>query len=327
MSARITFHDLKPEGLSLREAVIRGLSSVRKSIQPKFFYDERGSVLFDSICRQPEYYLPDVERALLTRLAGEIVSYTGTGRVLIEPGAGNAAKVRLLLDVLKPAAYVPMDISFDYLKNATRGLVASYPWLRVHAVCADYTYALPLPEDLPEGHRMCFFPGSSLGNFEPEEALDFLKKVNLSLGKGGMLLIGVDTKKPAAILDAAYNDAAGVTAAFNLNLLHRIRRELAADLDPQAFSHQAYYDPEAGRIEMHLVSRQVQRVRVNGHCFSFRDGETLHTENSYKYAPQEFLALAALAGFRPRTHWLDPQGLFAIYLVEAVGAEICLPDP
>ena len=320
MAQQITYHDLKPAGQSLRDAVIRGFSSERKTIPPKFFYDERGSALFDVICRQPEYYLPDVERALLTRLAGEIAAYTGTGRVVIEPGAGNASKVRLLLDALLPTAYVPLDISFDYLKRAARELVEDYPWLPVHAVCADYTDSLPLPEDLPAGLRLIFFPGSSLGNFEPAEALVFLKKIHAALGQGGMLLIGVDTKKSASILDAAYNDAAGVTAAFNLNLLHRIRRELGADLDPQAFSHQAYYNPEAGRIEMHLVSRQTQRVRVNGHSFLFRDGETLHTENSYKYSPREFLDLAAQAGFRSRAHWLDRRGLFAIYLIEVAAA-------
>ena len=320
MSARITFHDFKPEGLSLREAVIQGLSRDCKTIPPKFFYDERGSALFDVICRQPEYYLPDVERVMLTRLAGEIAAYTGSGRVLIEPGAGNASKIRLLLDALKPVAYVPLDISFDYLKSAAQELVTAYPWLPVHAVCADYTHSLPLPEDLPEGLRLVFFPGSSLGNFEPAEALDFLSRVHCALGHGGMLLIGVDTKKPAPILDAAYNDAAGVTAAFNLNLLHRIRRELGADLDPRTFSHHAYYNSEAGRIEMHLVSQQAQHVRVNGHNFQFQNGETLHTENSYKYAPQEFLSLADRTGFRPRSHWLDRQGLFAVYLLEVADA-------
>ncbi|MCU7796805.1 MAG: L-histidine N(alpha)-methyltransferase [Candidatus Thiodiazotropha sp. (ex Myrtea spinifera)] len=316
MTARITFHDLKPEGLSLHEAVISGLSRTQKSIPPKFFYDERGSELFDAICRQPEYYLPDVERAMLLQVAEEIEAHTGRQRILIEPGAGNAAKVRLLLEALEPSAYVPMDISCDYLKGAAHDLVMDFPWLPVHAVCVDYTHSLPLPSTLPEGRRLAFFPGSSLGNFEPVEALLFLKMVQKALGEEGMLLIGVDTKKPSEILDAAYNDAAGVTAEFNLNLLYRIRRELDADLDPDTFAHQAYYNQDAGRIEMHLVSRQLQRVRVNGQSFQFREGETLHTESSYKYAPDEFLSLAGQAGFKARCHWLDRQRLFAIYLFD-----------
>lgn len=319
MAAGVTFHDFKPAEQSLYDAVVRGFSQQRKSIPPKFFYDQRGSALFDAICLQPEYYLPDVERAMLERLGSAIAQLTGRRRVVIEPGAGSASKIRLLLDDLSPSAYVPMDISGEYLRHAAHELVAEYPWLPVHAVCADYTDSLPLPEILPQGPRLAFFPGSSLGNFEPEEAQRFLAGVRRLLGAEGMLLIGLDTKKPSEILDAAYNDAAGVTAAFNLNLLHRIRRELDTDVDPAAFAHRAYYNSRAGRIEMHLVSRQAQRVRVNGQSFQFREGETLHTESSYKYAPGEFLDLAGRAGFRPRCHWLDAQGLFAIYLLDVNG--------
>jgi dimethylhistidine N-methyltransferase len=316
MASEIHFHDFKPTGLSLHDEVVRGFSRSQKSIPPKFFYDELGSALFDEICRQPEYYLPDVERSMLSGLASEIASRVGSGRVLIEPGAGCAAKVRLLLDALAPSAYVPMDISFGYLKQAALDLVADYPDLRVHAVCVDYTHSMPLPEGLPEKPRLAFFPGSSLGNFEPDEAESFLGMMRHMLGRDGMLLIGVDTKKSSAILDAAYNDAAGVTAAFNLNLLHRIRRELQADVDPKAFTHEASYNREAGRIEMHLVSSEPQQVKVNGYSFRFEAGERLHTESSYKYGPQEFLALAGRAGFRPRCHWLDAEGLFAIYLLD-----------
>lgn len=319
MVSQIRFHDLKPIGLSLQEAVIRGFSLEQKTIPPKFFYDTRGSALFDEICRQPEYYLPDVECAMLTDLAQEIAQQAGQRRVLIEPGAGSAAKVRLLLDSLDPVAYVPMDISCGYLKQAAQGLVSEFPGLDVHAVCVDYTHSLPLPEGLPDGRRLAFFPGSSLGNFEPLEARAFMGKLGRMLGREGMLLIGVDTKKSSEILDAAYNDAAGVTAAFNLNLLHRIRRELQVEVDPEAFTHHATYNREAGRIEMHLVSRESQRIKVNGQCFRFAAGERLHTESSYKYTPKEFLSLAAEAGFRPCRHWLDQQGLFAIYLL-AVGA-------
>ncbi len=316
MTSSLTFHDLKPESLSLHEAVVDGLSKQNKSIPPKFFYDERGSELFEAICRQPEYYLPDVERTLLHKISSEIASLVGQERVLIEPGAGSAEKVRLLLEQLKPAAYVPMDISFDFLKASAQALVEQYPWLPVHAVCVDYTHSLPMPDSLPPNRRLLFFPGSSLGNFEPGEALGFLSMVAKALGENGMLLIGVDTKKSPEILDAAYNDAAGVTAEFNLNLLHRMRRELDADLDPTAFDHHAYYNRDEGRIEMHLISREAQRVRVNGDHFHFRQGERLHTECSYKYAPEEFLRLASQAGFESRRYWIDVDGLFAIYLLD-----------
>ena len=313
----ITYHNYQPTTLSFRDAVINGLSRNSKSIPPKFFYDERGSKLFDRICEQPEYYPPLVERKLLERLAGKIASLTGTGRVLIEPGAGNAAKVRLLLDALQPAAFVPMDISFDYLKSTARELAGEYPWLPVHAACVDYTHSLPIPQQVPEGPRLLFFPGSSLGNFDPDEAGDFLSLVRNTVGDNGMLLIGVDTKKSELLLNAAYNDAAGMTAAFNLNLLHRMRKELDMDCNPENFEHRAFYNSEAGRIEMHLVSKHKQELRVNGHSFNLEAGESLHTENSYKYAPEEFISLASNSGFKEVSHWMDSDGLFAIYLFEA----------
>jgi len=313
----VTFHDHKPATLSLHDAVVEGLSREEKSIPPRFFYDERGSKLFDRICEQPEYYPPTVERRMLTRLAEEITALTGVGRILIEPGAGSAAKVRLLLDALRPAAFVPMDISFDYLKSAAMDLAREFPWLPVHAACVDFTHSLPVPEEAPEGPRLLFFPGSSLGNFHRDEAVDFLGMVHETIGDNGMLLIGVDTKKSESVLYTAYNDAAGMTAEFNLNLLHRMRRELDADLDPDAFEHCAFYNARAGRIEMHLVSKYQQTLRLNGHCFEFEAGESMHTENSYKYAPEEFIGLASSSGFTEVRHWVDGDGLFAIYLLEA----------
>ncbi|MGB0721461.1 MAG: L-histidine N(alpha)-methyltransferase [Gammaproteobacteria bacterium] len=312
----LTFDDHKPEGLSLYDAVVEGLSRTEKAIPPKFFYDEVGSELFDAICAQPEYYVPEVERRMLVERADEIAALTGTGRVLIEPGAGSLAKARLLLDALKPAAFVPMDISCDYLRTMAHELVNEYPWLPVHAACVDFTHSMPVPSAAPGGERLCFFPGSSLGNFDPSEAQGFLSMVAETVGGGGMLLIGVDTKKSDGVLNAAYNDAAGVTARFNLNLLHRMRRELDTDIDPECFEHMAFYNADAGRIEMHLVSRAEQSVRVDGRRFELRAGETVHTECSYKYAPEEFLDLAANAGFRPVRHWLGDGNLFAIYLLE-----------
>ncbi len=316
----ITYHDYKPATLSFRDAVIAGLSGECKSIPPKFFYDERGSKLFDRICEQPEYYPPLVERKMLSQLADEIASLTGTRRVLIEPGAGNATKVRLLLDALRPAAFVPMDISFDYLKSTARELAREYSWLPVRAVCVDFTHSMPIPEQTPEGQRLLFFPGSSLGNFDPDDAGDYLSLVRNTVGDNGMLLIGVDTRKSKSLLDAAYNDAAGITAEFNLNLLHRMRKELGMDCNPENFRHRAFYNSEAGRIEMHLVSRHKQELRLNGHCFNFEAGESLHTENSYKYTPEEFILMASRSGFRDVRHWVDRDGLFAIYLLESTGS-------
>ena len=315
MSESITFHDYKPEHLSLYDAVVNGLSRPRKTIPPKFFYDERGSQLFEAICEQPEYYLPDAERELLEECADDIAGLTGQGRVIIEPGAGSMAKIRLLLDQLKPSAYVPMDISCEYLQWSAQELSSDAPWLHIHAACVDFTHSMPIPEPVPDSKRLAFFPGSSLGNFHQHEALAFLTMLRNTLGGDGMLLIGVDTKKQQHLLDAAYNDAAGVTAQFNLNLLQRIRRELAADCDLEAFSHRAFYNVEQGRVEMHLVSECEQVLRVNGHSFHFSSGETVQTECSYKYTPDEFLTLATQAGFVPVNHWLAELGLFGIYLL------------
>jgi len=324
VAAMITFHDHKPQGLSLYEAVVDGLSRPHKMIPPKFFYDERGSKLFDEICAQPEYYLPDAERAVLTSCARDIAHLTGTQRVVIEPGAGNLSKIRLLLDVMKPSAYVPMDISVDYLQSAAKELACDYPWLPIHATCVDFTHSMPIPEPVPNKPRMVFFPGSSLGNFHREEALVFLKQISGLLGKDGMLLIGVDTKKTPSVIDAAYNDAAGVTAEFNLNLLRRICCELEADCDPHGFEHHAFYNSHKGRVEMHLVSNKDQEVRINGHRFQFLAGETVHTECSYKYAPDEFLELAAQADLYPVKHWLAKDELFAIYLLRTESENLLL---
>ncbi len=317
MAKTFTFHDHKPKTLSLQDAVIQGFSGKYKSIPPKFFYDERGSALFAAICEQPEYYPPDIEQSMLSRLAEEIAQLTGTGRVIFEPGAGAATKIQLLLPALKPLAYVPMDISCEFLKAAAEALVEEFPWLPVHAACVDFTHSLPIPETAPAGPRLAFFPGSSIGNFTPGEAREFLALVSDRIGRDGMLLIGVDTKKDPAILHAAYNDAAGITAAFNLNLLQRMRNEAGVECAPENFEHRAFYNRELGRIEMHLVSRCRQTLRLNGYCFELGEGETVHTENSYKYAPEEFIALSADAGLDLRHYWLGEQGLFALYLLQS----------
>ncbi|MCG8038400.1 MAG: L-histidine N(alpha)-methyltransferase [Candidatus Thiodiazotropha taylori] len=316
----VTFHDHKQPALSFLDAVVEGLSQENKSIPPKFFYDERGSELFERICEQPEYYPPSVERKMLSGLSAEIASLTGQNRLLIEPGVGSGSKVRLLLDDLKPSAFVPMDISFDYLKTVAKQLAAEYPWLPVHAACVDYSHSLPLPDEAPDCPRLVFFPGSSLGNFDRTEAEEFLKMVREIMGDEGMLLIGLDTKKSECVLNAAYNDAAGVTAEFNKNLLHRMRDELDIEVDPRSFDHHAFYNAAAGRIEMHLVSKRDQLLRLNGCCFELEQGESVHTENSYKYEPEEFLDLASKAGMVEVRHWLAEEGLFGIYLLEAAAS-------
>jgi dimethylhistidine N-methyltransferase len=311
----LTFHNHKPVTASLHDAVIKGLSNDPKSIEPKFFYDRRGSELFEMICEQPEYYPPTVEQCLLEEIAADVAKLSGQRCVVIEPGAGSATKIRSLLEALKPAAYIPMDISFDYLKSAATSLVDEFPWLHVHAACVDFTDSLPIPDIVPEGRRLMFFPGSSIGNFEPGDAGAFLSRIRKAIGADGMLLIGVDTKKNESILNAAYNDEAGITAEFNLNLLHRMREELGIECDPTDFDHKAYYNAADGRIEMHLVSKQKQTFELDGHSFSLDAGESIHTENSYKYSPVEFLQLVSNNGFTEVRHWLDQERLFSIFLL------------
>jgi len=318
LDSQITFHDHKPQQLSLYDAVVNGLSKSRKSIPPKFFYDARGSRLFDKICDQPEYYLHEVERTLLNKHRDEIADLVGKERVIIEPGAGNLSKIRLLLDKLKPDAYVPMDISSEYLQWACNELSKDYPQLNIHAACVDFSHSLPVPEPVSNAPRLAFFPGSSLGNFHKDEAQQFLSMIRDTIGNDGLLLIGVDTKKSHNILNAAYNDAAGITAEFNLNLLHRIQEELDADFELNNFNHHAFYNKNKGRIEMHLVSQCSHRIRIEEHDFHFDDGETVHTECSYKYTPEELLSLSHQAGLSEVKHWLADDELFGVYLLKAI---------
>lgn len=317
--APIEFHDLRPTPADFAAEVLAGLRRRPRYIPPKFFYDARGSQLFDQITALPEYYLTRAEVEALTANAAEIAQRVGTGSLLVEPGGGSCAKVRILLEGLRPCAYVPMDISREHLRAAAEQVAAEFPWLEVHASCADFTRAMTLPQTAPEpeGPRVAFFPGSSIGNFDPEGAAGFLAAVAELVGPGGFLLIGADRKKDKAILDAAYDDGAGVTAAFNLNLLERMNRELEANFDVSAWRHRAFYDEALGRIEMHLVSVRPQTVRVAGEAFEFAPAETIHTENSYKYGIEEFQSLAARARFRPEAVWTDSRGLFAVHLLRA----------
>ena len=313
------FHDLGHEGEDFRAAVLAGLAQPQKQIPAKFFYDARGSQLFDRICELEAYYPTRTEIGLLQRHAGEIAEAAGSGATLVEFGSGSSRKVRILLDALEaPAAYVPIDISRAHLMNAAQALAEDYPGLPVVAICADYTRDFALPEEVPDGAPLGLFPGSTLGNFAPVEAARFLKRIATLVGSGGGLLIGIDLQKDEAILHAAYNDPEGVTAAFNLNLLERMRRELGAELDLESFRHEAHYNRARGCIEMHLVSRRRQRIVVGDRSFDLEQGETIHTEDSRKYTLESFRAQAQAAGWRPLEAWVDDQRLFSLhYLVAA----------
>jgi L-histidine Nalpha-methyltransferase len=307
-----------PEREAFRRDVLHGLRRPHKELPCKYFYDARGSRLFDAICRLEEYYPTRCEREVLRRHGEELADAIGPGVVVIEYGSGSSLKTRLLLERLRrPAAYVPVDISREHLMHAAERLRARFPGLPVRPVVADFTRPFRLP-DLPAGRRVVFFSGSTIGNFPPAEAVDLLAGIRRLCGPDGGLLIGVDLKKDVAVLERAYNDTRGVTAAFNLNLLERINRELGGNFDPARFRHVAFYDPSHGRIEMHLVSRDEQVVRVGGVAFPFRQGESIRTENSYKYSPDDFATLAGRVGLAVRAVWTDEGGLYSVQYLTPV---------
>jgi dimethylhistidine N-methyltransferase len=311
-SDAVHFHDLHPARADMRAEVLAGLASPQKRIAPKFFYDAAGSRLFDAICTLPEYYPTRTEIAILREFGAEMAQRLGRDALLVELGSGSSLKIRVLLEALRPAVYMPVDISRDHLLDSARALASTFPELQVHAVCADYSVPFVLPVELHDHPRAAFFPGSSVGNFEPADAERFLRRVGEMLGRGGRLLIGVDLVKDHSVLNAAYNDAAGTTAAFNLNLLQRINRELDGNFDLDAFRHEAFFNDELSRIEMHLISTRDQQVRVSGESFDFREGESIHTECSYKYRIERFHALARRAGFEPEQVWTDADELFSV---------------
>lgn len=316
---RVRFHNLLPrEDASLRE-VLAGLARTPKELPPKYFYDEQGCALFERICELPEYYLTRAELQLMERHAPAIAAFLGSGCELIEFGCGSGRKTRLLVEALRPASFVPIDISRSALESACAGLAADFPELHITALHADYTrpIAYPAQPGAAPRRRAVYFPGSTVGNFDRDETRAFLRQVRELVGAGGALVIGVDRKKSPALLHAAYNDAAGVTAAFNLNLLAHLNREFGADFDLDAFEHVAFYDEAAGRIEMHLRSRAAQAVRLGGRRFSFATGELMRTEISCKYAIEEFQQIGRDCGFEPQRVWLDDAGLFAVYGLRA----------
>jgi dimethylhistidine N-methyltransferase len=310
----IAFHDHAAEEESFLDAALVGLSRPAKAIPCRFLYDERGSALFDQICELPEYYPTRTETRILQDCAPEIARRIGPAAQLIELGSGSSIKVRILLDALeRPAAYVAVDVSREHLRRAAAQLAEDFPELEVAAVCADYSLAFPLPELGGGGRRLAFFPGSTIGNLEPEAALAFLKLWARRLGPDAAMLIGVDLRKDPGVLHAAYDDSQGVTAAFSLNLLARANRELGADFDLAGFRHEARYDQGDGRIEIHLRSLKDQAVRLGGHSFAFTRGERLHVEHSYKYGVEAFQQMARAAGFEAQAVFSDPAGLFSVH--------------
>ena len=273
----------------------------------------RGSRLFEAICRLPEYYPTRSELQLTRAHLAAIARFAGRGSALIEFGSGESVKSRLLIRAVRPAVYVPVDISADALGSAAARLRREFPWLRIRAVHGDFSQPLKIPPLQGAGRRVVYFPGSTIGNLTPAEAHAFLRMTRGQVGAAGAMLVGVDLKKDATVLHAAYNDARGVTARFNLNLLARINRELGADFELRGFRHYAFYNAALGRIEMHLVSLRRQAVAVGRYRFAFEAGESIHTENSYKYSVAEFRELAARAGFRGAAVWLDRKGRFSLH--------------
>ena len=298
--------------------VLHGLSQPQKMLPSKYFYDERGSELFEEITGLPEYYPTRTEKKILNSNIDEIVSYIGQKSVLIEPGSGSSSKTRLLLDHTKDlAAYVPVEISEDYLMETVQNLKQEYPGLLIKPVCADYTAPFQIPKiDCEFNSFVIFYPGSTIGNFEPSKAKEFLKVMASLLNNRGHMLIGVDLKKDKNVLEAAYNDAEGVTAEFNKNMLVRLNRELDTDFDVSQFRHQAFWNEAEGRIEMHLISEARQEVKVDGQIFKFEKNESIHTENSYKYTINEFKELFD-HWFEVEKIWTDDKNWFSLqYLVK-----------
>jgi dimethylhistidine N-methyltransferase len=321
MAAALPFElrDLAPERTRFLADVVDGLTQPRKSLPCKYFYDERGSALFDRICELPEYYPTRTELGILRSHAGAMAAALGRRCLVFEYGSGSSTKTSLLLGRLeRPAAYVPVDISREHLLRSAAAFSRRHPGLPVIPVCADFTQPFALPRVEGALRRVAYFPGSTIGNFAPAEARKLLAQLAAQCGAGGALLIGVDLRKPRAVLEPAYDDAQGVTAEFNRNLLRRINRELGADFDGAAFDHRAFWNDPEGRVEMHLVSRRAQVVRIAGRRIPLARGESIHTENSHKYDLAGFAELARSAGFDVERLWTDPSHWFSVQLLRAV---------
>jgi L-histidine N-alpha-methyltransferase len=310
----VTLHDYQPRRDEMQGEVLAGLRQRQKTLPCKYFYDEKGSQLFDAICELPEYYLTRTELGIMEMHVAEMAAALGGQLILVEPGSGTSLKTRLLLEHLRdPVAYVPVDIAREHLLHAADQLNRLYPRLEVLPVCADFNQAFELPAPARAASRTAvYFPGSTLGNFNPAEARQLLGHMRRLAGRDGALLIGIDLRKDVTVLEQAYDDAAGVTAEFNLNLLSRINQELDGDFDLRRFSHRAVYNAAEGCIEMHLVSTRAQRVHVAGEGFDFRAGEYILSERSYKHTPEGFAGLAGRAGLKIEQQWTDDRRYFSV---------------
>ena len=302
---------------AFRADVLHGLADRPRAIPARWFYDRAGSELFEEITRLPEYYPTRVETALLAEHSAEVAKLAGPGRAVVEFGSGSSTKTPHLLGAVEPAAYVPIDISGDFLRESANALAADFPKLHIEPLEADFTRPLDPPDSIAHLPRLGFFPGSTIGNLVARTAVNLLRAMVETLGRGSMLLIGMDRVKSEDILIRAYDDPSGVTAAFNLNLLHRINRELEGDIPVDAFRHRAIWNDDYARIEMHLEARRDVRFEVAGQSFEMRAGETIHSENSHKYGPRDARLLLRAGAWTPIREWTDPQGLFALILAEA----------
>jgi dimethylhistidine N-methyltransferase len=308
-----SFYDLQPKISNFRDEVLAGLSKQQKQIPPKFFYDDCGSKIFEQICDLEEYYPTRTEFSILQQHCSDIADQIGENSLIIEYGSGSSQKICLLLDsLMKPLAYMPIDISKEHMLSASKKIADQYPDLKILAVCADYTAEMLLPDYGISSiqKKVIFFPGTTIGNLEPNEAIQLLKRSAMIVGSGGAMLIGFDMKKDPQILHAAYNDAKGVTAAFNMNLLTHINRELEADFDVNTFAHYAFFNLSKNRIEMHLVSLMEQTVIISDQPFRFLEGESIQTENSYKFSLQDIKDLSERGGFKLSKFWTDPENHF-----------------
>jgi L-histidine N-alpha-methyltransferase len=302
---------------AFRADVLAGLERRPRAIPARWFYDRRGSELFEAITELPEYYPTRTETAILERACPEVADIVGGGRAVVEFGSGSSTKTPILLRAVRPCAYVPIDISGDFLRDSSQALAAVFPGLPVLPVEADFTRPLALPPEVAGVPKLGFFPGSTIGNMDPAQAVDVLRSMRASLGEGATLLIGMDRIKDTGTLVAAYDDAAGVTAAFNVNLLERINRELAGTVPLDAFCHRAVWNDARARIEMHLEAVRDAGFTVDGRSFAMTAGETIHTENSHKYGARDARLLLQAGGWTPLAEWTDPDDLFALYLGEA----------
>ncbi len=314
-----TFKDSLPNNSEMLSEALEGLKANPKTLPCKYFYDKRGSDLFQKICKLPEYYPTRTETFLLKSIAKEISEIIGPACQMIEYGSGSSEKMHILLKALiEPESFTAVDISKEHLLSVTKALAKEFPQLKVHAVPADFIHPFKVPKMIGSGLRIGFFPGSTIGNFTHEGAIDFLRGTREVVGLNGAMIVGVDLKKDERILHAAYNDSEGVTAAFNMNLLLRLNNELGANFNLDRFCHEAFYNAEAGRVEMHLRSLSNQSVCLGSEEFFFKQNETIHTENSYKYLIHEFSELAEHAGYKTLKYWSDKNNFFGIFFLKGV---------